>query len=132
MNHHNRKNLINGSERLTTTNSSILLESHKGRTLREMVNWLGVLKNYFDFPDYIYDETCWILDHSWPYYRQLSNQIVWESFVIASMILAFEIWDLEIQRDIYSFVKECFTKEGFADIMNDINWCHERLNEYFN
>jgi hypothetical protein len=123
------KNLyINGDIELTEFNASIVLESKKTETLREILSWVRVLQNTFDFIEDIYNEICWILKKVWASYRDLFNSWRWESVTLAAMLYSHDHYHRDLNQDFYTFVEKNF-KEDSDKVLIDTNHALIRLQD---
>lgn len=130
MNNNNKGLLIKNNKRLTDFNASIILEADKTRTFRELIEFLDILKTYFEIPEYIYEESIWILKRTWHNYRENFNRIPYEPVVIAAMLVSYDIYKLDIGRDPYTFMKECFHEKDLETRLYEVNRAESTIRKY--
>jgi hypothetical protein len=121
MKNSNKNLYINGDERLTKFNASIVLESDTDITFREMIEFLGILKTYFDTPDNVTTTAIYILKKTWPNYRQWLNRIPYEPIVIAALLVSYDHYKQDPERDPYTFIQICFKKKDFDKRLYEVN-----------
>lgn len=122
--------LINNNKRLTQLNASIILEADKTKTFREMIEFLDILKTYFDMPEYIYEGAIWILKQNWHYYREYFNRIPYEPVVIAAMLVSYDHCELDPKRDPYTFLQDCFHETDLETRLYEVNRAEIEIKEH--